>query len=67
MKKLLKSRTDSKISGVCGGLGVYFGIDSNIFRIVFIIGLFISGIFPIALAYLVMSCIIPKETDIFEQ
>lgn len=67
MKKLLKSRTDSKISGVCGGLGVYFGIDSNIFRIVFIIGLFISGIFPVALAYLVMACIIPKETDIFEQ
>ncbi len=32
-KKLYKSRSDRKISGVCGGIGQYFDIDSNIIRI----------------------------------
>ena len=32
-KKLYKSRADRKISGVCGGIGQYFDIDSNIIRI----------------------------------
>ena len=32
-KTLYKSRTDRKISGVCGGIGQYFNIDSNIIRI----------------------------------
>lgn len=66
MKKLYRSRIDSKISGVCGGLGVYLGIDSTIIRIIFIIALFASFGTAI-LAYIIMSCIIPMETDIFEQ
>jgi phage shock protein C len=32
-KKLFKSRSDRKISGVCGGIGQYFDFDSNIIRI----------------------------------
>jgi phage shock protein C len=32
-KKLYKSRSDRKISGVCGGIGQYFDFDSNIIRI----------------------------------
>ncbi len=32
-KTLYKSRSDRKISGVCGGIGQYFDIDSNIIRI----------------------------------
>lgn len=32
-KKLYRSRTDCKVSGVCGGLGVYFGIDATFIRI----------------------------------
>ena len=32
-KTLYKSRSDRKISGVCGGIGQYFNIDSNIIRI----------------------------------
>ena len=32
-KKLYKSQSDRRISGVCGGIGHYFDIDSNIIRI----------------------------------
>lgn len=65
MKKLTKSRRDNKIAGVCGGLGVYFGIDSTIIRVLFVIFAFMGG--SAILAYLIMACIIPSETDIFEQ
>lgn len=33
----MRSKTDSKIAGVCGGLGDYFDRDSNIFRILFVL------------------------------
>lgn len=36
MKKLYRSRNNSMISGVCGGLGQYLGIDPTIVRLVFV-------------------------------
>lgn len=32
-KKLYKSSRDKMLSGVCGGIGVYFNIDSTIIRL----------------------------------
>lgn len=57
-KKLYKSRKDSYIDGVCGGIGEYFGIDSTLVRIAWIIFSFAggSGIF----AYIIAACIIPR-------
>lgn len=57
-KKLKKSATNSKIAGVCGGLGEYFGVDPVIFRTIFLI-LFIcagSGL----LAYLIFALVMGK-------
>jgi phage shock protein C len=34
---LRRSRTDKMVGGVCGGLGVYFGLDPIVFRIAFVI------------------------------
>jgi phage shock protein C len=59
MKKLYLSNTDKKIAGVCGGLGEYFDIDSVLFRVLFIAGLFLGGFS--AILYLVMWLIIPKQ------
>lgn len=36
-KTLMRSKNDSKIAGVCGGLGEYFDVDSNILRILFVL------------------------------
>lgn len=41
-KKYLRSRTNRKIAGVCGGLGEYFNIDPTLIRILFL-GLLIFG------------------------
>ena len=49
------------ISGVCGGLGEYLGIDPTIIRLLFVFGSVVtgSGLFWV---YLVMMLIVPEET-----
>ena len=61
-KRLYRSQTDRVLFGVCGGLGKYFGIDPVIFRILFVIFLFIDGVGLIA--YLIMILIIPNERGV---
>ena len=57
-RRLRRSRTEKVLGGVCGGLGVYFGIDPVILRIVWVIlGLGGVGI----LAYPLCWIIIPLE------
>ena len=43
MQKLYRNNTDSKIAGVCSGMGDYFKIDPVIIRLVFLLGLFLGG------------------------
>ncbi|MFA6097712.1 MAG: PspC domain-containing protein [Candidatus Paceibacterota bacterium] len=59
IKKLYRSQKDRILFGVCGGLGAYFKIDSNIFRILFIILMFGSGIG--LLLYVALVIFIPNE------
>jgi phage shock protein C len=49
------------ISGVCGGLGEYLGIDPTIIRLLFVFGTVVtgSGLFWV---YLIMMLIVPEET-----
>ena len=42
-KKLYKSVKDRKITGVCGGIAEYFGIDSSIVRIVWLVLVLFAG------------------------
>lgn len=39
-KKLYRSLTDRKISGVCGGIAKYFGIDATIVRLIWTLAVF---------------------------
>lgn len=59
-RKLTRSRTDSKIAGVCGGLAEYLSIDVNIVRAIWVISAFIGG--PGFIIYFICAAIIPKET-----
>jgi phage shock protein C len=59
MKKVLLRKRESKISGVCGGLGEYFNIDETIFRILFLVGIFSP--LPSIFTYLILWMVIPKE------
>ncbi|WP_317366760.1 PspC domain-containing protein [uncultured Tyzzerella sp.] len=65
MKRLYKSN-EKVISGVCGGLGVYFGVDPVLVRVLFIVFFLTAlGIYPI-IAYFIMSAIIPTDNNIID-
>ena len=59
-KKLFRSRTDRKLSGICGGMGSYFGFDSTLMRVAWVLAAFLSGGLGI-LAYLVLIFVVPNE------
>lgn len=59
-KKLVKSRSDKKISGVCGGLAKYFGISSTVVRFIFVAA-FIMGWGASLLVYIGLAIAMPKE------
>lgn len=59
-KKLYRSRKDSKLFGVCGGIGEYFNTDPTIIRLIAIILLFASWGWA-TLAYLAAAFIIPED------
>ena len=57
-KRLYRSRDDSMIAGVCGGLGKYFAIDPTVIRLVAVVGGLIN--LPGAvMAYLLMMLVVP--------
>ena len=43
MKKLYRNKSDSKIAGVCSGIGDYFEIDPVIIRLGFLLALFLGA------------------------
>jgi len=59
MKKLHKNHHDEVLTGIIGGIGEYFAIDPTVLRIVFVIIVLISGIFPGIIAYIIAYFIIP--------
>ena len=60
-KKLYKSSTDRKFSGVCGGVAEYFGTDSTMIRIAWIIVVILTGFFPGVLAYIIAAIVMPEK------
>lgn len=62
MKRLTKSRTDSMVSGVCGGIAEYFGIDSTLVRAGYLILTFMGAGSPILL-YILLAFIIPEGNN----
>jgi phage shock protein C len=60
-KKLYRSKKDSIIAGVCGGLGEYFNIDPVIFRIIAVILVLASGIG--LLAYIIAWIVVPQRKE----
>ncbi|MBI2786198.1 MAG: PspC domain-containing protein [Legionella longbeachae] len=60
-KKLWRSRKDSKIAGICGGLGAYFGVDPIWIRIIFVIFFILGG--AAFIAYILLWILIPLEPE----
>ncbi|ACL17700.1 PspC domain-containing protein [Methanosphaerula palustris] len=62
MKQLLRSRRDRVFAGVCGGIGEYFEIDSNLVRLVWIL-ISLTGVVPGILLYLLAWVILPEDDN----
>ena len=57
--KLYRSKTDSTIAGVCGGLGRYLGIDPTLVRLFFVLLALGSGVG--VFVYLLLWILVPRE------
>ncbi|MCM1432503.1 MAG: PspC domain-containing protein [Clostridiales bacterium] len=66
MKKLYRNRTEKMISGVCGGIAVYFNIDPTIVRLLWAVISLFSASVPGILLYVICSVVIPEEPDSFD-
>ena len=60
-KKLERPEDGRVIAGVLAGLAKYFDQDPVLFRLLAIVILIITGIFPGALLYFIAWLIMPKE------
>lgn len=60
-KRLLRTRKDSVISGVCGGLGKHLNLDPVIIRVLFVLAVIFAG--TGLLVYIVLWIVIPLEPE----
>ena len=60
-KKLMRSRADKKIGGVCAGLAHYLDLDVSLVRILWFFITLACGVLPGVVAYLLGWIIIPQE------
>ncbi len=60
-KRLFKSKTDKKISGVCGGVAAYFNMDPTLVRLAWVAFTFLGG--SGVLAYIVAAIVMPEEPE----
>jgi phage shock protein C len=59
-RKLTRSK-DKIIAGVCSGMANYFGLETSLVRVGFVLIGFITAFVPLTLVYLVMWFVIPEE------
>jgi len=65
-KKLYKSRSDKKLSGVCAGLAAYMGLDPTLVRVLYIlVSLCIAG-FPGIIVYIILALVMPEEPERYD-
>jgi phage shock protein C len=63
-RKLMRSRSEKKIAGVCAGLAHYFDVDVTLVRIVCLFITFASGVCPGIITYLLAWIIVPSEPEV---
>ena len=56
---LYRSRTNSMLGGVCGGLAGYFHVDATLIRLLFVLFAVITGLGVVA--YFVLWLVVPEE------
>jgi phage shock protein PspC (stress-responsive transcriptional regulator) len=63
MKRLYRSKKETKVFGICGGIADYLDVDPTFVRIVAVAVAVISGFFPFVFGYFIACLIIPVDSD----
>lgn len=63
MKKLVRSRKNKMIAGICAGIADYFNLDPTLVRIVYVLVSIFSIAFPGILVYIILWVIIPEANS----
>jgi len=59
-RRLTRTSWDAPLSGVCGGVAKYFGLDPTLVRVLAVIAMLVT--FPAGpIVYAVMWAVVPKE------
>ncbi len=61
-RKLVRSRDDRMIAGVCSGLGEYFSVDPTLIRLLFVFTAILGG--PGLVAYIIFWIVVPPEPEV---
>ena len=61
MKKLYRSRTDTKMAGVLGGMSEYFEMDSTLVRVGYLLVTVFTGFVPGIVFYILAAIIMPVQ------
>lgn len=60
-KQLARLPNDKIIFGICSGLAEYLGWDKTVVRIIILLLLLLTGIFPVAIVYIIAYFIMPTK------
>ncbi len=61
-KRLQRIPSEGKIGGVAAGMADYFGIDTTLMRILWIVSFFAFIHVPIIVFYIILWAVMPKGT-----
>ena len=61
MRRLHLSRKDSKIFGVCGGIGETYDIDPTLVRLALVFLCLATAVVPLLVTYVAAKFIIPSD------
>lgn len=63
MKKLYRSKKNKTLTGLIGGIGEYFAIDPTVLRLLFVLLVIFTGIFPGVIFYIIAIFVVPEQGD----
>ena len=58
--RMYRSRSNSKLTGLCAGLGEWMGVNVTFLRFLFVMGVLCSG-FTLLIPYFIVALVVPKE------
>ncbi|KUP08094.1 membrane protein [Bacillus coahuilensis m2-6] len=64
MSKLAKSSKNKMVSGVLGGIAEYVGMSATVVRVLFVLIMIATAVFPCVVGYIVAAMVLPKDTKV---